>query len=66
MDLLALIEIRLRENTSARERLTREATLLRRAATRLRTGERPGPVAAQLWADGVDLTEDVVVEDRRR
>lgn len=57
MDLLNRIEAALAENAESRSRLTREAALLREAATRLRTGAPEGPVAAQLWADGLDPSD---------
>lgn len=56
-DLLSRVEAAMSENSDARARLTREATLLREAATRLRTGAPEGPVAAQLWADGLDPSD---------
>lgn len=57
MDLLSLIEARQVENLAQRERLTRESTLLREAATRLRTGERERLVLAVLWASGINPRE---------
>ncbi len=53
-DMIGLLTDRLRENATERARLVREATLVREAVTRLRTGETLGLVMARLRAAGIE------------